>query len=32
MKYVLIIVPASLILSSCSNNDEPRPEEFSQVS
>lgn len=32
MKYVLIIVPASLILSSCSNNDEPRPDEFSQVS
>lgn len=31
MKYVPIIILATLILSSCSNNDEPTPEVFSQV-
>lgn len=32
MKYVLIIIFATLILSSCSDNDEPMPEVFSQLS
>lgn len=32
MKYALILILTSIILSSCSNNDEPTPDVFSQVS
>ncbi len=31
MKYGLIVILSTLILSSCSNSDEPTPEVFSQV-